>query len=372
MSTRTDEVSGAPQTDPLRLNGYDYVEFYVGNAHQAAHYYRTAFGFTPTAYSGLETGRRDGVSYVVEQGGIRLLLTSALGPAGPVADHIRLHGDGVKDIAFRVKDAGRAFDELVARGARPVMEPTPTEDEQGRVVKATVGVYGDTVHSLIQRDGYEGVFLHGYVPVERKQPTPAVGLSAIDHIAISIEPGQLERWAEFYKNALCFHESHREDVETAYTAMNSKVVQNSTGRIKFPMVEPAAGRRKSQIEEYLEFYKGPGVQHVAFLSGDIVRSVGALRAGGGEFLRAPGTYYEMLKDRVGSIREDVDALRGLNILVDRDEWGYLMQIFTKPVQSRPTVFLEIIQRRGARGFGSGNIRALFEALECEQNLRGNL
>lgn len=372
MSIRRDEISDAPKADPLQLNGYDYVEFYVGNAHQAAHYYRTAFGFTPTAYSGLETGRRDSVSYVVEQGGIRLVLTSALDPSGPVAEHVMLHGDGVKDIAFKVKDAARAFDELIARGARPVMEPALTEDEQGRVVKATVGVYGDTVHSLVQRDGYEGAFLHGYMPLERKQPPAAIGLSAIDHIAISMEPGELERWVEFYKSVLSFHESHREDVETAYSAMNSKVVQNSTGRIKFPMVEPASGRRRSQIEEYLEFYHGPGVQHVAFLSGDIVKSVAALRAGGNEFLRTPPTYYEMLKDRVGSIREDVDALRGLNILVDRDEWGYLMQIFTKPVQSRPTVFMEVIQRKGARGFGSGNIRALFEALEREQTLRGNL
>jgi 4-hydroxyphenylpyruvate dioxygenase len=372
MSALKDVVSAAPKSDPLELRGYDYVEFYVGNAHQAAHYFRTAFGFTPTAYSGLETKNRERVSYVVEQGNIRLVLTSALNPADAAAEHVKLHGDGVKDIAFAVRDAGRAFAELIARGARPVMEPTVIEDELGRVVKATVGVYGDTVHSLIQRNGYEGAFLPGYVPVERKQPPAAIGLSAIDHIAVSMEPGQLERWVDFYKSMLNFHESHREDVETAYSAMNSKVVQNSTGRIKFPMVEPASGRRRSQIEEYLEFYHGPGVQHVAFLSGDIVKSVGGLRAGGSEFLRTPDTYYEMLKDRVGSIREDVNALRGLNILVDRDEWGYLMQIFTKPVQSRPTVFMEVIQRRGARGFGSGNIRALFEALEREQTLRGNL
>lgn len=377
MSTLKDEALEATpaqtaQPDPLHLTGYDYLEFYVGNAHQAAHYYRTAFGFTPTAYSGLETGRRDSVSYVVEQGNIRLVLTSALDPSSPVAEHVRVHGDGVKDIAFAVKDAARAYEELLARGARPVAEPSAVEDEKGRVVKATVGVYGDTVHTLVQRDGYEGEFMHGYMPIERKQPLANVGLSAVDHIAVSIEPGQLDRWVEFYESVLSFHESHREDVETAYSAMNSKVVQNSTGRIKFPMVEPASGTRRSQIDEYLEFYHGPGVQHVAFLSGDIVKSVGALRSSGSEFLRTPDTYYEMLRDRVGSIREDVETLRRLNILVDRDDSGYLMQIFTKPVQSRPTVFMEVIQRRGARGFGSGNIRALFEALEREQTLRGNL
>jgi 4-hydroxyphenylpyruvate dioxygenase len=369
-----DQVSEPGLDDHLQLKGYDYVEFYVGNAHQAAHYYRTVFGFTATAYAGLETGQRGRVSYVIEQGNIRLVLTSALKPGDPVADHVHQHGDGVKDIAFTVKDARRAFEEMVARGARPVTEPTVLEDTAGRVVVAAVGVYGETVHSLVQRNEYKGAFLPGFVPLNRKPTGSAapVGLSALDHVAISIAPGELDQWVEFYERVMGFHVSHREDVETAYSAMKSKVVQNSTGKIKFPMSEPGAGKRRSQIEEYLEFYQGPGVQHMAFLSGDIVRSVGALRAVGTEFLRTPDTYYEMLMDRVGNIREDVDALQGLNILVDRDEWGYLMQIFTKPVQSRPTVFMEVIQRKGARGFGSGNIRALFEALEREQTLRGNL
>lgn len=374
MAILTEQIPGRQADDPVHLKGYDYVEFYVGNAHQAAHYYRTVFGFTPTAYAGLETGSRGRVSYVVQQGNIRLVLTSALKHSDPVADHVHHHGDGVKDIAFAVKDARLAFEELVARGARPVREPTVLEDTAGRVVVAAVGVYGDTVHSLVERQQYEGAFLPGFVPLERKPAAKAaaVGLSALDHVAISIEPGQLDHWVEFYERVMGFHVSHQEDVETAYSAMNSKVVQNSTGKIKFPMVEPASGRRKSQIEEYLEYYRGPGVQHMAFLSGDIVSSVGVLRAGGTEFLRTPNTYYEMLLDRVGSIREDLDSLRGLNILVDRDEWGYLMQIFTRPVQSRPTVFMEVIQRKGARGFGSGNIRALFQALEREQTLRGNL
>lgn len=373
MFTSEDGPNGHAQKDFPQLKDFDYLEFYVGNAHQAAHFYRTAFGFTPLAYSGLETGTRRSVSYVIEQRNIRLMLTSALDSNDPIAEHVKLHGDGVKDIAFTVPDAGRAFEAAVKRGARPVMEPTLIEDDDGQVIKATIATFGDTVHSLIQRRDYGGKFLPGYMPVKNPMPSPlSTHLAAVDHVAVSIEPGRLDEWVEFYNSVMGFHVSHEEDVETEYSAMNSKVVQNSTGRIKFPMVEPAQGKRKSQIEEYLAFYHGAGVQHVALLSSDIVQTVRALRAGGNEFLPTPNAYYGMLEDRVGKIEEDVDALREQNILVDRDEWGYLMQIFTKPLQGRPTVFMEAIQRKGARGFGSGNIKALFQALEREQAMRGNL
>jgi 4-hydroxyphenylpyruvate dioxygenase len=358
--------------DFLQLKGYDYIEFYVGNALQAAHFYRTAFGFTHTAYAGLETAVRDCVSYVLEQRNIRLVLTAPLRGDSPIATHIAKHGDGVKDIAFRVADSAEAFEETVKRGARPVMEPTVYEDKTGRIVKSTIGVYGDTVHSFIERHEYEGVFMPGYAPFARNCVAINTGFSAVDHVAVSLQSGDLDQWVGFYRDVMGFHESHTEDVETEYSAMNSKVLQNSTGKVKFPMVEPSPSKRRSQIDEYLEFYQGAGVQHVALLTGDIVKTVTALRTMGHEFLRTPETYYESLTDRVGNINEDLDQLRDLNILVDRDPWGYLMQIFTKPVQSRPTVFMEAIQRKGARGFGSGNIKALFQALEREQQLRGNL
>lgn len=365
-------TSTSPENDFLNLKGYDYIEFYVGNALQAAHFYRTAFGFTHTAYAGLETDVRDRVSYVLEQRNIRLVLTSPLRGDGPIAAHIARHGDGVKDIAFRVGNSAKAFEETVKRGARPVMEPTVYEDKTGRIVKSAIGVYGDTIHSFIERHEYEGTFLPGFVPFARNSISINTGFSAVDHVAVSLQAGDLDQWVGFYRDVMGFHESHTEDVETEYSAMNSKVVQNSTGKVKFPLVEPSASKRRSQIDEYLEFYQGAGVQHVALLTGDIVQTVSALRSMGHQFLRTPETYYESLTDRVGSINEDLDELRHLNILVDRDQWGYLMQIFTKPVQSRPTVFMEAIQRKGARGFGSGNIKALFQALEREQQLRGNL
>jgi 4-hydroxyphenylpyruvate dioxygenase len=365
-------ASPAQEKEFPPLKGFDYIEFYVGNAHQAAHFYRTAFGFTPIAYQGLETGARDHVSYVMEQRHIRLVLTSALYNDDPVAEHVLLHGDGVKDIAFTVPDTERAFAAALCRGARPVMEPTVFEDKGGQVVKATIAAYGDTVHSFIQRGDYSGSFFPNFVAIKNPPPPVSPCLAAIDHIAVSLEAGQLDQWVEFYQEVLGFQQSHEEDVETEYSAMNSKVVQNSTGRVKFPMVEPAQGRRKSQIEEYLAYYRGPGVQHIALLSSDIIQTVRALRSTGTEFLRTPDTYYEMLENRVGCIEESLEDLRAQNILVDRDQWGYLLQIFSKPLQSRPTVFMEAIQRKGARGFGSGNIKALFEALECEQAKRGNL
>lgn len=356
----------------LQLKDIDYIEFYVGNAYQATHFYRTAFGFTPIAYTGLEKGVRDQVSFVVEQGNIRLVLTTALSPNSPIADHVNLHGDGVKDIAFAVDNATHVFEEATKRGACPIMEPTVFEDQEGQVIKATIAAYGDTVHSFIQRDAYDGVFFPNYQAVQNPLSPVFAGLSAIDHITISVERGKLDQWVDFYSQALSFQQSHQVDISTEYSGMHSKVVQNSTGRIKFLIAETAPHKRKSQIEEYLMFYRGPGVQHIALLSDDIVRTVKALRTNGIEFLCIPDTYYDMLEDRIGKIEADIAVLRELNILIDRDEWGYLMQNFTRPVQSRPTFFWEVVQRQGARSFGSGNIKALFEAVEREQAWRGNV
>jgi 4-hydroxyphenylpyruvate dioxygenase len=374
MSTTEEYTGTAPSLDALPLDGFDYIELYVGNALQAAYFYRAAFGFTPVAYAGLETGLRDRSSYLLEQGRIRLLLTSPLVPQGEIAEHVKMHGDGVKDIAIRVPDARRVFSEAVARGARPVLEPTVTEDERGRFIQATIGVFGDTVHSFIERDGEQGFFSPAFRNMEQL-PTAAgisTGLLDIDHVAISVAGGTLTKWIEFYQQVLDFHISHHEDVVTEYSAMNSQVVQNRSGLIKFPLVEPAAGLKRSQIEEHLQFYHGPGVQHLAFTTEDIIETVRALRANGNQFLTTPNTYYESLPERVGEIEEDVSALRELSVLVDRDPWGYLMQVFTKPVESRPTMFIEVIERKQARGFGGGNIKALFEANEREQARRGNL
>jgi 4-hydroxyphenylpyruvate dioxygenase len=350
----------------------DYVEFYVGNARQAEHYFRTAYGFRPVAYTGLETGLRDRASFLVEQGGVRFIITAPLGPDGHVAEHVRRHGDGVRDIAFAVEDVEAAFAEAVMRGARPIEEPAACESENGRLMKATIGVFGDTIHTLIERENGATRSLPDFRALEDPPPARGVGLHSIDHIAITVESGQLDRWVGFYKHGTGFHQSHQEDVATEYSGMNSKVVQNHRGRIKFPIMEPAQGRRRSQIEEYLAFYGGPGAQHLAVATDDILSTVKALRANGVEFLSAPDSYYETLEQRVGWIEEDVAELREQRILVDLDETGYLMQIFTKPLGSRPTIFLEIIQRKGARGFGGGNIKALFEAVEREQARRGNL
>ena len=366
------EVAPGPQESPTSVKGFDYIELYVGNAWQAMHFYRTVFGFTPVAYAGLDTGVRDRVSFVIRQGKINLVLTSAVDIDSPIAEHVRVHGDGVKDIAFRVNDAGRAFDETVRRGARPVLGPTVVEGPEGRIVKATIGAWGDTVHTFVQRGPYDGPFFPGFRPMKSAPAAGRYGLAAIDHVAVSVEQGRLDYWVDFYKRVLNFHQSHQEDISTEYSAMNSKVVENETGKIKFPMQEPAAGKRKSQIEEYLSFYGGPGAQHIALLTSNIVETVRALRANGVEFLRIPQTYYEALEGRVGRLPEDMATLRELNILVDRDESGYLLQVFSRPLQSRPTLFMEVIQRKGARGFGGGNIRALFEAVEREQAARGTL
>lgn len=356
------------------LQGIDYIELYVGNAQQAAHFYRTSFGFTLTAYAGPETGVRDWVSYVVEQGSIRLVFTSAIDGDHPIAQHVALHGDGVKDVAFNVTNTEQIFQLVVSAGAKTVAEPTTIEEERGQVQRATIAAFGDTVHSFIQRDAYAGTFLPKYHKITQQLPVTPVGFSEIDHVAICLEAGTLDQWAEFYRNALGFYQLHEENIETEHSAMNSKAVADSSGRIKFPMQEPAPNKskHKSQIEEYLSSHSGPGVQHIAVLTENIVESIRALRSNGIDFRKTPGTYYDMLPERVGAIKEDLEALRELNILVDRDEWGYLLQIFAKPVQSRPTLFAEIIQRDGARGFGSGNIKALFQSIEREQMLRNSL
>lgn len=357
----------------MYVTGIEYVEFYVGNAPQAAHFYRTALGFTPLASRGLETGERDRASVLMQQNNIRFVLTSPLQSESPIADHVLTHGDSVKDIAFTVTDAREAYKELVERGARPVMEPQELESNDVVTIKATVGGCGDMVHSLVQRSTREHACLPEFKPLNGSaRPAKPAGLAAIDHIAICVYPGELKKWSNFYLDVFDFELSHQEDIVTEYSAMNSRVVQNRSGRVKFPMMEPAPGKRKSQIEEYLTYHKGPGAQHIALISGDIFESVKQLSDGGISFLDTPSAYYEMLEERLGRIKEDPQLLRDLNVLVDRDEWGYLMQIFTKPIHGRPTAFFEIIQRNGARGFGGGNIKALFEAIEREQARRGNL
>jgi len=373
MATATEELVNLRQPHSVLLSGFDYLEFYVGNAFQAAHFYRNLYGFKPIAFAGLETGVRDRVSIVLEQNDIRLVLTTALTPDHPITRHVSLHGDDVRDIAFTVKDAESAYKAAIKNGAHSILPPTEFDDPRGSMVKATVAALGDTVHSFVQRDGqFDGAFLPNFHIIENPPPTVPAGLMTIDHIAISVEAHTLNRMVDFYREVLSFHHSFSEDILTEYSSMNSKVVENSTGNIKFPMVEPAPGRRKSQIEEYLTFHYGPGAQHIAFSSDDIISSVRALRANGMEFLRTPDTYYSVLKERIGDLEEDPEQLRELNILVDRDEWGYLLQIFSKPVMTRPTIFTEVIQRKNARGFGAGNIKALFEAIERDQAKRGNL
>jgi 4-hydroxyphenylpyruvate dioxygenase len=357
----------------LALEGIDHIELYVGNAQQAAHFYCTAFGFARTAYAGLETGLEDRASIVVEQGDIRLVLTSPLRPVGHVAEHVGLHGDGVRDVAFRVDDAARAFDESVRRGAQPIREPAVAKDENGSVVIAAIKAYGDTIHSFVERRNYRGPFLPNYVRRgSGDTKRTAAGLLGVDHYAVNVEQGSLEEWAGFYKEVLGFKESQQQDISTEYSAMNIKVVQDDEGKIRFPIVEPATGKRKSQIQEFLDFNRGCGVQHIAMTSENIIGTTGRLRANGVDFVDTPATYYDCLRERIGPIDEELMSLRDLKILIDRDNDGYLMQIFTRPVQSRPTLFLEVIQRKGASGFGEGNIKALFEAVERDQAKRGTL
>ena len=362
--------------DFLPINGTDYVEFYVGNARQAAYYYRAAFGMRLAAYSGPETGARDRASYVVQQGKIRFVLTTPLQPDDPMADHIRQHGDGVKDIALWVDDAESAYRETTRRGAKGVCEPVVLRDEHGEVKKSAIAAYGDTIHSFVERTAYRGAFLPGFVAVrEPDTAVRSVGLKYIDHIVGNVGWGQMDIWVRYYQQAMGFslyQHFDDKDISTEYSALMSKVMANGNERIKFPINEPAKGKKKSQIEEYLDFYKGPGVQHIAMATDGIIETVSSLSRQGVEFLRVPRTYYEELPARVGPIAEPVDRLADLGILVDRDDQGYMLQIFTRPVEDRPTLFYEIIQRRGSRSFGKGNFKALFEAIEREQALRGNL
>lgn len=359
----------------MPLQGWDHLELYVGNAKQAAYWYRHALGFSLTAYAGPETGVRDRASYVLEQGDVRLVLTSALREDHAVSAHVARHGDGVKDIALTVPDAMEAYRQAVQRGARGVAEPSRVEDEHGSVEVATIGAYGDTVHTFVDRADYDGVYLPGYVAVEGGDRGGAGLVVAIDHVVANVELGRMDEWVAFYERVFGMTEMIHfsdEDIGTEYSALMSKVMTDGNGKVKFPINEPAEGKRRSQIEEYLEFNGGPGPQHVALTTTDIVATVDEFSARGIEFLRTPEAYYEMLADRVGVIDEDYDELARLGILADRDDDGYLLQIFTRTAQDRPTLFYEVIQRHGARGFGNGNFRALFEAIEREQALRGNL
>jgi len=362
--------------DEFPILGIDHVEFWVGSAKQAAFSYSRAFGFHETAYAGLETGLKDRTSHLIEQGEIRFVLTGALGPDGPIAEHVKRHGDGARDIALRVPDAEDAFRVAVERGAVPVHEPVVSEDEHGKVVRAAIGTYGDTIHSLIQREDYHGAFLPGFVAVETPKDR-SVGLVSIDHIVGNVELGKMNAWASYYADVMDFKNMmHFKDdqISTEYTALMSKVMWDGVGRVKFPINEPAPSKKRSQIDEYLDFYRGPGVQHLALRTDHILGTVGELRARGVEFLRVPDAYYDEVAQKFADLREevDVDALHELAILADRDDEGYLLQIFTKPVNDRPTLFFEIIQRHGSRGFGLGNFKALFEAIEREQEARGTL
>ena len=374
MATETMPVQ-AEVHDTFPINGTDYVEFYVGNAKQAAHFYQSAFGFQLVAYRGPETGVRDRASYLLVQEKIRLVLTAPLGPDGEIAEHVRRHGDGVRDIALWVDDARDAYEKAVERGAVSAYEPRRLADDDGEVVMAGIKIYGDTIHSLVERGNYRGTFMPGYQKRAPRFQAKPTGLLHVDHCVGNVELGKMNEWVGFYervmgfKNLISFDD---EDISTEYSSLMSKVMANGNERIKFPINEPAQGKKKSQIDEYLEFYRGPGVQHLALATHDIVATVTALRDRGIEFLKAPSTYYDELEARVGKIDEPLDELRELGVLVDRDPDGYLLQIFSKPVEDRPTLFYEIIERKGARSFGKGNFKALFEAIEAEQALRGNL
>lgn len=361
--------------DFLPINGTDYVEFYVGNAKQVAYYYQSAFGFQPLAYSGLETGDKEKTSYVLIQDKIRFVFTTALVPDSSVADHVKEHGDGVKVIALWVDDASRSWKETTSRGAKSYFEPYTKKDKHGEVVMAGIHTYGETVHIFVERKNYKGLFLPGFEKWEPDyRPGPA-GLKYIDHMVGNVGWGEMNKWARFYGDVMGFKQLisfDDKDISTEYTALMSKVMSNDNGRIKFPINEPAVGRKVSQIEEFINFYRGAGVQHVAMATDDIIHTVSELSKRGVEFLSIPDAYYDTVLDRVGAIDEKLKALHELGILIDRDDEGYLLQIFTRPVEDRPTVFFEIIQRKGAKSFGKGNFKALFESIEREQERRGTL
>ncbi len=369
-------ITSAPPQDFLPIKGTYYVEYLVGNAKQAAYYYHYVFGYDIVGYRGPETGYKSAASFLLAQGKIRLILATALQPNNEIADHVYRHGDGIQDIALWVDDVRQAYEETMQRGARSVQEPNVRRDDDGEVTVASIATYGDTIHTFVENHNYHGFFLPGFRPWKNEHlENRSVGLKYIDHLVGNVALGEMNEFVNFYANVMGFKQLvsfDDQDISTEYTALMSKVMSNGNERIKFPINEPAAGLKKSQIEEYLDFYGGPGVQHVALATGDIIETVTKLRRNGLEFLNVPDTYYDTLKERVGEIDEPIEALRQLGILVDRDEEGYLLQIFTKPVQDRPTVFYEIIDRKGARSFGKGNFKALFEAIEREQGRRGNL
>ena len=372
---KLEELHKNSTPDFLPLNGTDYVEFYVGNAKQSAYYYQSAWGYELVAYAGLETGVKDRASYVLQQGKIRLVLTTSLDPNSEITKHVAKHGDGVKVLALWVDDAERSFNETVKRGAKPFSPPQTMKDEFGEVKVASIHTYGETLHTFVERKNYKGTFLPGYKPAKSLLKTTPVGIKVVDHCVGNVEMGQMNQWVKFYEDVMGFKlliTFDDKDISTEYTALMSKVVSNGNGYVKFPINEPAKGKKKSQIDEYLDFYKTGGVQHIALLTEDILSTVAELRKRGVEFLYVPETYYDDLFARVGKIDEDIDEIKKMNILVDRDEEGYLLQLFTKPVEDRPTVFYEIIQRKGAKSFGKGNFKALFEAIEREQEQRGTL
>jgi len=378
METLSSSVATAPDAnaDFLPLKGTDYVEFYVGNAKQSAYYYQVAFGFELVAYAGPETGLRDRASYVLQQNKIRLVLTTSLLPDSDISEHVRQHGDGVKVMALWVDDARKSFEETTKRGARAAFEPYTISDEHGEMTLSGIYTYGETIHTFVERTHYNGPFMPGFVARTSTVPQGnPVGLQYIDHCVGNVGWGQMNQWVKFYEDVMGFKlliTFDDEDISTEYSALMSKVVSNGNGYVKFPINEPAEGKKKSQIEEYLDYYHEAGVQHIAIITHDIRATVAELRHRGVEFLSVPTTYYDDVLDRVGAIDEDLESLKSLNLLVDRDEEGYLLQIFTKPVEDRPTVFYEIIQRKGAKSFGKGNFKALFESIEREQALRGNL
>jgi 4-hydroxyphenylpyruvate dioxygenase len=363
------------EEDFLPLHGTDYIEFYVGNAKQAANFYKTAFGFQSLAYSGPETGVRDRASYAIRQNKITFVLTTPIRAKNPIADHVYKHGDGVKTLALRVEDATSAWKETTKRGGKSYMEPTPLSDEHGEVVVSGINTYGDVVHLFVERDDYRGPFLPGFRRWESAYNPSETGLQHVDHCVGNVGWGQMNPWVKFYEDVMGFRNIltfDDKDISTEYSALMSKVMSNGNGFVKFPINEPAEGKKKSQVEEYLEFYDGEGVQHIAMGTNNIIETVTDLQKRGVEFLNIPSSYYDTLLDRVGHIDEELNALKRLGILVDRDDEGYLLQIFTKPVEDRPTLFFEIIQRKGAKSFGKGNFKALFEAIEREQAARGNL
>jgi 4-hydroxyphenylpyruvate dioxygenase len=376
LGVRPLEVTAVASEDFLPLQGIDHVEYYVGNARQAAYYYSRAFGFRVTAYAGPETKVRDSASWLCEQGDARYVFTGGMGPESEIVRHAYEHGDGVKDVALRVPDATQAWEETTKRGAVSALEPTILEDENGKVVRSAIKAYGETIHSFIERENYSGPFLPGYRSEESyPDDGPSVGIKAIDHVVANVELGKMNEMVDYYARIMGFAQlvHFRDDqISTEYTALMSKVMWDGVGRIKFPINEPAEGKKKSQIEEYLDFYRSPGVQHIAMVTENIVSTVDALRERGVKFIRVPATYYEALRERVGEIEEDYSDLERLGILADRDEEGYLLQIFTKIQQDRPTVFYEVIERHGSKGFGLGNFKELFVAIEREQEERGNL